>query len=238
MIPIPAEQSLVDWDALKPYQWSDDRDARLVQANADLDAAGWAKGADGIRAKGGVKLSYVAECPTGWSDFQAALEVVAQSSKDVGIDIKTSFPQSPVWDEHRFNTTFDIVLHNYGGVGPSNPWGRFNNAMGSADMPPEGVPNSIQNWGRWVNQEVNQLLDQISKETDPAKIKQYYTRLNIIFLEEVPVAVTMYRPLRFHTVNNTVWEGFPKLNDGSNVPPTLLIDGYGITGLYNLKAKK
>jgi peptide/nickel transport system substrate-binding protein len=238
MVPVPAEQALVDWDALKPYQWGTDRAANIAQANADLDKAGWAKGSDGIRAKGGVKLSFVAECPTGWSDFQAALEVVAQSAKDVGIDISTNFPQQPVWQEHKDNTTFDIVLHNYGGVGPANPWGRFNVALGSADMPPEGTPNNIQNWGRWENKEVNQLLDQISTETDPAKIKQYYTRLNIIFLQEVPVVATMYRPLRFHTVNTAAWEGFPKINDGSNIPPTLLIDGYGIMGLYNIKPKK
>jgi peptide/nickel transport system substrate-binding protein len=237
MLPVPSEQGLIDWDALKPYQWSSDRVARLTQANRDLDAAGWARGADGIRAKGGVKLSFVAECPTGWSDFQATLEVAAQSAKDVGIDIKTSFPQQPVWQDHKDNTNFDIVLHNYGGVGPSAPWGRYNLAMGSSAMPPDGVPNNVQNWGRWVNKEVNDLLDQAAKETDQAKLKQLYTRINIIYLQEMPVAVAWYRPLRFHTVNTSVWEGYPKLNDGSNLPPTLCIDGYGFLSLFNLKAK-
>jgi peptide/nickel transport system substrate-binding protein len=237
MLPTPAEQALVDWDVLKPYQWSSDRAARISQANRDLDAAGWARGADGIRAKGGVKLSFVAECPTGWSDMQATLEIVAQSSKDVGIDIKTSFPQQPVWQDHKDNTNFDMVLHNYGGVGPSAPWGRYNVAMGSADMPPDGVPNNVQNWGRWVNQEVNQLLDQAARENDPARLKQIYTRINIIFLQEMPCVVTMYRPLRFHTVNTLVWQGFPKINDGSNLPPTLCIDGYGFLSLFNLQAK-
>jgi peptide/nickel transport system substrate-binding protein len=47
----------------------------------------------------------------------------------------------------------------------------------------------------------------------------------------------MYRPGVFHTVNESVWTGYPKMNDGSGVPPTLCIDGYGIKGLYNLKNK-
>jgi hypothetical protein len=88
-----------------------------------------------------------------------------------------------------------------------------------------------------MGQEVNQLLDQAARETDPAKLKQIYTRINIIFLQEVPCVATMYRPLRFHTVNTSVWEGFPRINDGSNLPPTLCIDGYGFLSLFNLKAK-
>jgi len=51
----------------------------------------------------------------------------------------------------------------------------------------------------------------------------------------MPCAGLMYRPWVFHTVNTSVWTGFPKLNDGTNVPPTILINGYGIKALYNLK---
>jgi peptide/nickel transport system substrate-binding protein len=48
----------------------------------------------------------------------------------------------------------------------------------------------------------------------------------------------MYRPNVFYTVNTSVWDGFPMNGDGTNVPPALCMDGYGIWGLYNLHAKK
>jgi peptide/nickel transport system substrate-binding protein len=237
MLPVPAEQVLIDAEALKPYQWNGVLQEAIAAANKLLDDAGWIKGADGIRAKGAVRLSFQAECPTGWSDWNATLEVVAQAGQKIGIDIKTYFPQQTVWQSDKDNGSFDIIMNAYGGPGPASPWNRAYQAMGSKDIPPEGTPNNIQNLGRWMNDEVNGILAQITVENDAAKLKQLWTRLNIIYLQEMPVAGLMYRPALFHTTNNTVWTGFPKLNDGSNIPPTLCTDGYGIKGLYNLKAR-
>jgi peptide/nickel transport system substrate-binding protein len=238
MLPTPAEHALVDAAALKPYQWSGNLREAIATANKLLDDAGWVKGADGIRAKGGVKLSGLrAECPQGWSDWNATLEVVAQAGKQIGIDIQTYFPIYTVYVQDLQNCTFDIIMYSYGGVGISNPWGRAYAAMSSSELPPEGTPNSVGNFGRWINREANDIITQIATETDAARLKQLWTRLNIIYLQEMPCAGLMYRPGVFHTVNETVWTGYPKMNDGSGVPPTLCIDGYGIKGLYNLRIK-
>jgi peptide/nickel transport system substrate-binding protein len=238
MLPVPAEQALIDVDALKLYQWSTNLQTAIADANKLLDDNGWVRGADGIRAKGGVKLGpFNAECPTGWSDWEATLELVSQAGKLIGIDIRTYFPQNTVWQSDKDNTTFDMVMHSYGGAGPASPWNRAYQSMGSMDMPAEGTPNQIQNWGRWVNADANDLLKKIVVESNPATLKQLWTQLNILYLQNVPACGLMYRPLRFHSTNTVVWTGFPKINDGSNVPPTLCTDGYGIKGLYNLKLK-
>jgi peptide/nickel transport system substrate-binding protein len=240
MVPVPSEQALVDWDALKPYQWSDNRADRIAQANRELDAAGWVRGADGVRAKGGVRLSFTAICPTGWSDFQATLEVVAQSTRDVGILVVTEYPTSQTVTQRRENGDFDINLNNIGGngIGLYNPWGRWNQAFSTRELPPVGTTNNVGNWGRYENAEVDRLIGELSRETNDARKKEMYTRLNIIFLQENPVGVAWYRPQNFHTVNTSVWEGFPRLGDGSNVPPDLLSDGYGFVGLFNIRAKR
>jgi peptide/nickel transport system substrate-binding protein len=163
------------------------------------------------------------------------MEVVAQSGKQIGVDMQTYFPIATVWTNDYQNGTFDIIMYSYGGVGISSPWSRAYEAMSSAELPPEGTPNPIQNWGRWINQEATNIVAQIAVETDAAKLKQLWTRLNIIYLQEMPCAGLMYRPGVWHTVNETVWTGYPKMNDGSGIPPTLCIDGYGIKGLYNLR---
>jgi peptide/nickel transport system substrate-binding protein len=238
MLPTPAEQALVDTNALRPYQWSGNLQEAIAAANAALDSAGWVRGSDGIRAKGGVRLAGIrAECPQGWSDWNASLEVVAQAGRQIGIEIQTYFPIATVWTDDFQNGTFDIIMNSPGGVGIASPWTRAYQAMSSADLPPEGTPNPIGNYGRWNNQEATDIITQLAGETDAAKLKQLWTRLNIIYLQEMPVAGLMYRPGVFHTVNETVWTGYPKMNDGSGVPPTLNIDGYGIKGLYNLRNK-
>ena len=45
----------------------------------------------------------------------------------------------------------------------------------------------------------------------------------------------MYRPEQFHAVNESVWTGYPEKDDGNNIPPANLTDGYGIAALYNLE---
>jgi peptide/nickel transport system substrate-binding protein len=52
-----------------------------------LDQAGWVAGADGIRAKGGVKLRLVTYWGTYFNPNQAALELIQQQAKQVGIEI-------------------------------------------------------------------------------------------------------------------------------------------------------
>jgi peptide/nickel transport system substrate-binding protein len=234
MLPTPAEQTLIDPDALKPYQWEG---IDIAGANRILDQAGWVRGTDGIRSKGGLRLSFRAQCPYGWSDWNASLEIVAQSTKPIGIDITTFFPEAPIYTDNLNNSNFDIVMSVSDNQGISVPWNRAYRLMSSRFLPPQGSPNYIGNYGRWVNEEANQIIEQIANETDPTVLKQLWTRLNIIYLQEMPVIGLMYRPWHFHQVSTRVWTGFPRLGDGSNIPPAILADGYGYRGLFNIRPR-
>ena len=232
MLPTAPEQALIDTEALKPLQWSN---ADIEAANALLDEAGWVAGADGVREKDGVKLTFQVECPSGWTDWMASLEVVAQSSKAIGMDIQTYYPEMTVWINDRDTGNFDIIMHGYPGVGISSPWARARQTMSSKDVPAVGE-NAFWNYGRYSNARADELVDLLAAEADPAKMKEYWTELNEIYLTEVPAAGLMYRPLLFHQVNTSVWSGFPKVDDGSNIPPCICSDGYGIAALYNITA--
>jgi len=235
MLPLPQEQALIDLDALKPYQWEG---IDINGAFKLLNDAGWTVGLDGIRGKGDVRLSFKVECPYGWSDWNASLQVVARATSMLGMDVKTYFPSAEQWSNDRFTGNFDIIMDNTGGQGVSAPWSRAYAMMYSKYLPPVGTPNMVGNWGRYSNARVDAIIDQIANETRFTATKALWTELNKIYLDEMPAVGLMYRPWLFHQINASVWTGFPKLNDGTNVPPTILADGYGIKGLYNLKLKK
>jgi peptide/nickel transport system substrate-binding protein len=239
MNPTPGEQALYDHDAVADLQWAGND---IEGANALLDEAGIVDtDGDGWREYNGENLHYVATCPNGWSDWQAAIEVVAAAGKKIGIDITTNYPE---WGVYQTVVTvsdtplpegYDIFMMWTDGAGPTQPWGRIRHLL-SSEFVGQAV-NWNGNWGQYSNPEVDALIEQIPAETDPAKLKEIYTELVKIYLTDVPSFTLMYRPDLFHAVNETVWTGFPHDGDGTNppVPPMLCTDGWSIACLYNLE---
>jgi peptide/nickel transport system substrate-binding protein len=239
MNPTPGEQALYDHDAVADLQWAGND---IEGAKALLDEAGIIDtDGDGWREYEGENLSYVATCPNGWSDWQAAIEVVAAAGKEIGIDITTNYPE---WSVYQTVVTksdaplpegYDIFMMWSNGAGPSEPWGRIRNLMSSEWV---GMASNWNgNWGQYTNPRADELIQAIPTETDPDALKDLYTELVEIYLTDIPSFTLMYRPEVFHTVNETVWTGFPHEGDGTEppVPPMVMTDGWGIAGLYNLE---
>ncbi|MFN3333453.1 MAG: ABC transporter substrate-binding protein [Caldilinea sp.] len=239
MNPTPGEQAMYDREAVKDLQWVGND---IEGAKALLDECGVVDSdGDGWREYNGQKLSYVATCPNGWSDWQAAIEVVAAAGAKIGIDITTNFPEWSVYQtvvtksDAPLPAGYDIFMMWSAGAGPTMPWGRIRNLLSSEWI---GMPSNWSgNWGQYSNPEVDELIKAIPGETDEAKLKEMYTRLVEIYLTDVPSFTLMYRPQSFHTVNESVWTNFPHQGDGSipPIPPLNLTDGWSIAGLYNLE---
>jgi hypothetical protein len=240
MNPTAAEQAMYDSSdpTIKALQWTgnDIAGAKKLLDDAEIfDTDG-----DGWREYNGQTLHYVATCPNGWADWQAAVEVLASVGAEIGIDITTNYPE---WDVYQNVVTnwplpangYDIFMMWSDGAGPTQPWSRIHKLIGSDYA---GTSNNWSgNWGGYSNPAADALINTIPAETDPAQLKADYTELTRIYLTDVPSFTLMYRPQSFHTVNESVWTGFPKSNDRTYplVPPLDLTDGYSIAGLYNLQ---
>jgi len=233
MNPTAGEQALYDQAAVADLQWVGND---VEGANALLDEAGIIDSdGDGWRELDGQKLSYVASCPNGWSDWQAAIEIVAAAGEKIGIEITTLYPEWGVYQTVATNasqTDYDIFMFWSNGAGPTNPWGRVRQLMAGEFAGTENNWNG--NWGGYVNPRIDEIIAQIPNETDPAVLKELYTEATEIYLTDVPSFTLMYRPQSFHTVNESVWTNFPTAEDGLNIPPLDLMDGYSVAGLYNL----
>lgn len=238
MNPTAGEQALYDHEAVADLQFAgnDIEGAKQLLDDAgivDTDGDGW-------REFEGEKLSYVATCPNGWSDWQAAIEVVAAAGEKIGIDITTNYPE---WGVYQTVVTksdaplpegYDIFMMGSSGAGPTQPWARARGLMSSEFI---GMASNWNgNYGGYENERVQELLALIPHESDEAKLKEYYTELTEIYLTDIPSFSLMYRPQNFHTVNESVWTNFPHEGDGTNppVPPMNLADGWSVAGLYNL----
>ncbi|MEG0942582.1 MAG: ABC transporter substrate-binding protein [Angelakisella sp.] len=236
MNPTAGEQAMYDKDAIaaKGLQWAG---SDIEGAKKMLDAAGIVdKDGDGWRELNGKKLSYNACAPNGWTDWQAAMEIVAAAGKNIGIEIVTEFPE---WSVYQTVITaakqdqYDIFMMWTDSATPAQPWGRVRMLTSSEFNGVEG--NWSGNWGHYSNPEIDTIIKAIPTESDPAKVKELYTRAVEIYLTEVPSFSLMYRPDKFHAVNESVWTNYPEATDGRNIPPMDCTDGYGIAALYGLK---
>lgn len=237
MNPTAGEQAAFDHEAVKDLQWAGSDiegakklldEAKIVDTNND----GW-------RELDGKNLAFNACAPNGWTDWQAAMEIVADAGKKIGIEITTNFPE---WSVYQTVVTaahqdqYDIFMMWTDSASPAMPWGRIRQLLSSEFNGVEG--NWSGNWGHYSNPRIDELIQLIPSEADAAKLKEYFTEAVKIYLTDVPSFSLMYRPDQFHSVNESVWTGFPDSEDGLNIPPMVMINGYGIAGLYNIELVK
>ncbi len=235
MNPTPGEQALYDQGAVADLQWvgNDIEGAKKILDDAGIvDTDG-----DGIREIDGMNLSFTASCPNGWTDWMAAIEIVAAAGEEIGIEISSNFPEWSVYQTvvtAAEQTDYEIFMMWSDGSSPTMPWNRVRQLMSSEYVGVEG--NWSGNWGGYTNDRADEIIQAIPTTTDEAELVALYTEATELYLTDVPSFSLMYRPNCFHAVNESVWTGFPEDGDGLNIPPGDLIHGYGIAGLYYIEA--
>ena len=224
-------EQYIDFDQLEDLQFAG---GDVDGANALLDEAGIVDtDGDGIREIDGQNLAFKAECPSGWSDWNASMEIIAAAGQNIGIDITTYFPEASVFYDDMTTHNFDICMWSSPALGVLNPYDTamffLSEDYGNQEVDWNG------NFGQYQNDDANEILKEIPQTTDADQLKEYYTELSKILLEDVPAFTLMYRPGLFYTVNESVWTNFPAADDGRNIPPLDCTDGYGIAALYDLE---
>jgi peptide/nickel transport system substrate-binding protein len=148
------------------------------------------------------KLSYIATCPNGWSDWQAAIEVVAAAGKKIGIDLTSNNPNglcirlsSPVRRPaaRRLRHLHDVDAP---ALAPPSP-GAYPQLISSEWV--GMASNWSGNWGQYSNPDADALIQAIPGETDPPAegnvhrtgqdLPDRYPLLHV----DVPPAVVPYR---------------------------------------------
>jgi peptide/nickel transport system substrate-binding protein len=161
----------------------------LAAANAELEKAGWVKGSDGVRAKGGVRLDML---------YQTSINSVRQKNQEIN---KTN------WEKIGFkvtlksvdggvfftNTSPDGYLKFYADVEEyANSAGPPDYASYMDDWSCKLVVGKANNWNfdnteRYCNPDYDKIVDQLRKEPDPAKAAALVIQGNDFLVSDVAV---------------------------------------------------
>lgn len=150
------------------------------KAEALLDAAGWAKGSDGIRAKDGKKLQFTIWTNTGGTTREQYTMSMQQQWKAIGVD---ATPKSEEWSAFlwRISQTKDFDLFLVGFSWGTDP---DQSSLWSTDAYANGF-----NFGRYSNARVDDLLKQGLAEPDPDRRKALYLELQNLILDDAPAII-------------------------------------------------
>lgn len=206
------------------------------KAKAILTEAGYSWNSDGklLDPKKKLVRSFTIECPQGWTDWEDAIKVVAESFGEIGVTAEQKFVDYGVWDKDLRHGTFDFAMKTQTAeLSAATPWSRFDQVMGGVSYKPVGQ-EAFANQGRYQNKAADELLARIPAETDEAQLMKDYRELNKIFMETIPVMPVLYRPTQYYQFSTKHWTNFPT-EENPYAPPQHLIIAAGVNALWKIK---
>ncbi len=170
----------------------------IEKANKLLDDAGWKRGSDGIREKGGVKLKFVYQSSIN-QPRQKNQAIVKQSCEKAGIDIEVKAVTASVFfssDVANPDTYphFSTDLQMYTTTMTEPDPALFMNQFTSWEVASKENKYQGRNITRWRSEEYDKAYHDAEGELDPVKRAALFIKMNELVIADVVVIPVVYRP--------------------------------------------
>jgi peptide/nickel transport system substrate-binding protein len=171
----------------------------IEKANKVLDAAGWKRGSDGIRARDGKKLKYVYQTSIN-APRQKCQQIIKQACQKAGIEIELKsitasvYFSSDVANPDTFRK-FYADLQMYNTTMPRPDPGVFMNQFLSWEASTKENKWSGTNNTRWQSPEYDSTWKAAQVEMDPVKRAAMFIKLNDILIENRVIVPIANRPV-------------------------------------------
>jgi peptide/nickel transport system substrate-binding protein len=167
------------------------------KANQILEAAGWKRGADGIRAKDGKKLKIVYQTSIN-PERQKTQQIVKQAAAKAGIDLElksvvasvffSSDAANPDTYSHFYT---DIQMYTTTMTQPDPQ--RFMDQFTSWEVSSKDNKWQGRNITRWRNDDYDRAWKAAESEMDPVKRAVHFVKMNDLLIQNVVVIPVLWR---------------------------------------------
>ncbi|NLY53422.1 MAG: hypothetical protein GX060_02175 [Firmicutes bacterium] len=162
---------------VKQYEYDPEK------AKSLLAQAGWEMGSDGFLQKDGKTFSFSVILATGDETMRSQGVLIQKWLKDVGIDLKLEFLDWSVMNDRLDHREYEAMMLS---MTPTADPDQYNYWHSTA------IDNGFNDWC-YSNAQVDKLLEQGRRETDPVVRKEIYDQVQAILAEDV-AAVFLYHP--------------------------------------------
>jgi peptide/nickel transport system substrate-binding protein len=166
------------------------------KANQVLDAAGWVKGSDGVRAKDGKKLKLVFQTSIN-APRQKTQAVIKQACQKAGIELELkSIAPSVFFSSDEANpdtfTHFFADLEMFTTAADADPEPLMQLFL-SSEMATKANKWQGRNVSRWRSEEYDRMYSEAERELDPAKRAALFVKMNDLLIGELAVIPVLRR---------------------------------------------
>jgi peptide/nickel transport system substrate-binding protein len=181
-----------------------------AKANQLLDQAGWTKGSDGIRSKGGVRAHLSISTTTGDKVREAVEVVLVDEFKQIGVElVLQNYPSATLLGSWAANSprnrgAYDISM--YASSPDADPHGTLSPRYTTAGIPTVQNNGAGFNYHRFSNPDVDRLIDHAGSTLDPdQRKKDYHDALKIMNDNYIGVWIYNRAILDAHRTNLYGW---------------------------------
>ena len=207
---MPAWEKFVDQEQVKQLGWSyDPEKSKKFLAGAgykDVDGDGFLESPDGS------KIDLKITCPSGWTDWMAAIQIISKNAAAIGIKVTPEYPDYGGWLDSLLKGTLDMSIRNEAQLSSTV----YSYYMWVFQHPLETIETAQWgNYGRYDNPEAFALVDQLAKVKigDDAGILALTSQLQKITLTDMPTIPLWYNGL-WSQMSTNVWSGWPSDSEG------------------------
>jgi peptide/nickel transport system substrate-binding protein len=175
-----------------------------AKAEQILKSAGFTKGSDGIyKDANGKRLSFTVKTISGYSDWDASLQVIAQELKAVGIQATVQDENSGPYTTDLQGGHFQLAYAGSGGVaatpGPS-PYYELRGLLFSGNI-------GSTNFSRFKSAATDALFNQYSSAS-PSEQKQIINKIQKVMVDQIPLIPTT-EGVDWYQYDTTDFSGWP-----------------------------
>ena len=167
------------------------------KANAVLDAAGWKRGADGVRAKDGKRLKMLYQSSIN-APRQKNQQIVKQAAARAGIELELKsvvasvfFSSDAANPDTYAHFSADLQMYNTTMTAPDAQY--FMNQFCSWEAASKANKYQGRNATRWRNEEYDRAYQAADSEVDPVKRAALFIKMNDLVIQHVVVIPVLWR---------------------------------------------
>jgi peptide/nickel transport system substrate-binding protein len=173
--------------------------------------------AKSILTKAGIKtpLNLTVDMVNGYTDYLSDLQIMVQELKPAGINLTIDQPAYTQFTSIQDTGKFQLLMDNFGYT--PTPWSYYYSILDSAIAKPIGQVDTVGNFGRYKNAQVDTLLNQIADTTSASVQNPDFYKIENIFAKDLPL-IPLFEQQDEIEFNGSAVANYPSVSNPYGAP--------------------